>query len=133
MVEDIEKFDPKVECHILSKYLCFSRPKSVLLNPGPWKRRRSAVPKVPEVVFTSNASVRKYHPVPSLVGQLGFASRGLRVLTGPTQFGISVAELPQRVRSSSDWFICTGKPVENRVIPWTCHPCVRRLGNRRRE
>ncbi len=39
--------------------VCFSRPKSVLLNPGPWKKRRLAVPNVPGVVFTANALGRK--------------------------------------------------------------------------
>jgi len=33
----------------------FSMPKSVLLNPGPWKKCRFAVPNVPGVVLRANA------------------------------------------------------------------------------
>src|ERR1700738_3001735 len=35
----------------------FDRPKSVLLNPGPWKKRRLAVPKVPSAQFCTKAPV----------------------------------------------------------------------------
>src|SRR5258708_10602132 len=31
------------------------KPKSVLLNPGPWKNRRLAVPNVPNAQFCTNA------------------------------------------------------------------------------
>src|SRR5271165_4568229 len=33
----------------------FEKPKSVLLNPGPWKKRRLAVPNVPGTQFCANA------------------------------------------------------------------------------
>ena len=35
--------------------VCFKRPKSVLLNPGPWKKRRLTFPNVPGVQFCANA------------------------------------------------------------------------------
>src|ERR1700730_7099103 len=40
----------------------FKNPKSVLLNPGPWKKRRLAVPKVPRLELTANALGRKNIP-----------------------------------------------------------------------
>src|SRR5260370_21051606 len=82
----------------------FKMPKSVLLNPGPWKNRRLAVPNVPGTQFCANAPTLgkqaasvtspgnsgvcvaifggggvKEHPVPSLGGQFGFRVRGFRV------------------------------------------------------
>ena len=48
VVEDVEEFDPDIERVVLMKYGSLEKPKSVLLNPGPWKNRRLEVPKVPK-------------------------------------------------------------------------------------
>src|ERR1700733_5293250 len=39
----------------------FKNPKSVLLNPGPWKKRRLAVPKVLRTQFCTNGPVVGTH------------------------------------------------------------------------
>src|SRR6267143_1758207 len=75
----------------------FERPKSVLMNPGPWKNCRLALPNWPSGP-AANAFPRKKHPVWILLGslgrQLGFDVRGFRITTLPTTLGTSVFELP---------------------------------------
>src|SRR5580698_3183244 len=45
----ILKNSPRIsKCIASLSGIIFDMPKSVLLNPGPWKNRRFAVPKVPQ-------------------------------------------------------------------------------------
>jgi len=59
VIEYVEKFQAELESVIFMNYGSLNMPKSVLLNPGPWKNRLLAVPNVPKVVLGANAPGRK--------------------------------------------------------------------------
>jgi len=51
VVEDVEKFDTEIERVILSNYGPLRYSEIGVVDPGPWKNRRLAVPKVPRTQF----------------------------------------------------------------------------------
>src|SRR5947207_13729958 len=59
VVEDVENSKRRSKAKFSLIVVRFNIPKSVLLNPGPWKKRRLAVPKVPKVVLSANALGRQ--------------------------------------------------------------------------